>query len=170
MVGKSKAKQKGLPEADLIVSNTAAENEKALEITRRLRKGHSLESLVREAQALVDDHPSAISLLCLAKVVLAQAVDGLMSNSLTGDARAEIRSSQQEQLNKAMDEACTGASEHASILCGRFYYRLAEIARPNFDSLKWPHVGQLVDPQTELLEQVLKDSSCNSWFWLYFSV
>ena len=161
MVGKSKGKQKGLPEVDLVVSKTAAENEKALEITWRLRKGHSLESLVKEAQALANDHPSAISLLCLAKVVLAQAVDGLMSNSLTGEARAEIRYAQQQQLNKAMTDACTGASEHASILCGRFYYRLAEIAQPDFDSLKWPHVDNLVDPQTELLEQVLKTARAN---------
>lgn len=155
MVGKSKGKQKALHVAEASVTKTAADNGKALEITKRLRKGHNLEPLLKEARELARDHTSAISQLCLAKVELAQAVEGLMISSLTEqETRPAIHREQKDQLHNAMSAARTGATQHSSILCGRFYYRLSEIADPSFDSLSWPHVNSLADPQTELLEQV----------------
>lgn len=155
MVGKSKGKHKTVHAAEVSVAKTAAENGKALEITKRLRKGHSLEPLLNEARELARDHTSAISQLCLAKVELAQAVEGLLKTSLTEqEARPTLHWEQKDQLQNAMLAARTGAVQHSSILCGRFYYRLSEIADPSFESLTWPHVDILADPQTELLEQV----------------
>ncbi|KAL3144125.1 hypothetical protein ABBQ32_003915 [Trebouxia sp. C0010 RCD-2024] len=154
MVGKSKGKHKTVHAAEVSVAKTAAENGKALEITKRLRKGHSLEPLLNEARELARDHTSAISQLCLAKVELAQAVEGLLKTSLTEqEARPTLHWEQKDQLQNAMLAARTGAVQHSSILCGRFYYRLSEIADPSFESLTWPHVDILADPQTELLEQ-----------------
>ena len=155
MVGKGKGKHKPVHVAEVSVSKTAAENGKALEITKRLRKGHNLEPLLKEATELVQHHPSAISQLCLAKVELAQAVEGLMNTSLTEqEARPTINREQKDQLENAMSAARTGAVQHSSILCGRFYYRLSEIVDPSFDSLNWPRLETLADPQSELLEQV----------------
>ena len=155
MAGKSKGNQKSLHVAKEAVFKTAADPGKALDITKRLRKGHSLKPLLKEARDLIIDHNSAITYLCLAKVELAQAIDGLMNTSLTqlGDQPA-IREEQKEHLQQAMSAARQGALQHSSILCGRFYYRLAAVAAPNFASLKWAHVEALADPQTELLEQV----------------
>ena len=154
MVAKGKGKQKAIAELDVGALKTADDRAKSLEIIRRLRKGHNLEPLLVDARLHAKETPSAISLLCLAKVQLAQAVDGLMSTSLTGESRSDVASAQQAQLEKAMDAARRGALEHGSILCGRFYYHLAEIAKPDFESLKFPHIENLADPKTELLEQV----------------
>lgn len=78
-----------------------------------------------------------------------------MNTSLTGlEGQPAVRDEQKEHLQNAMSAARHGALQHSSILCGRFYYRLAVVAEPNFASLKWAHVETLADPQAELLEQV----------------
>ena len=155
MVGKSKSKQRALQVAEVSVLKTAADNGKALEITKRLRKGHNLEPLLKEAEDLARQHSSAISKLCHAKVALAKAVEGLMSTSLTEqESRPAIHKDHKDQLQAAMQAAREGALNHCSILCGRFYYKLAEIVEPNFAGIIWPHPNTLADPHTELLEQV----------------
>lgn len=158
MVGKSKGKQKALQGAEVSVLKTAADNGKALEITKRLRKGHNLEPLLKEAEDLARQHSSAISKLCHAKVALAKAVEGLMSTSLTEqESRPAIHKDHKDQLQAAMQAAREGALNHCSILCGRFYYKLAEIVEPNFAGINWPHPNTLADPHTELLEQVHRE-------------
>lgn len=156
MVGKSKGKQKPLQATEVSLAKTAAENAKALEITQRLRKGRNLEPLLKEAEKLAENHSSAISQLCHAKVALAQAVEGIMTTSLTEtETRPAIHERQKTLLEDALKAAREGALHHSSILCGRFYYRLAEVLIPNFEGLPWPpRVDGLTDPQTELLEQV----------------
>lgn len=155
MVSKSKGNQKALQVPQDPVFKTTADNRKALEIIRRLRKGHSLKPLWKEARNLAQDHKSAISQLCLAKVELARAVDGLMNIELAkSETRPAVLELHKEHFQKAMSAAHQGALLHSSILCGRFYYRLAVIVEPSFASLNWPHVNTLADPQTELLEQV----------------
>ena len=156
MVGKSKGKQKPLQVTEVSVAKTAADNAKALEITQRLRKGRNLEPLLKEAEKLAENHSSAISQLCHAKVALAQAMDGIMTTSLAeAETRPAIHERQNTLLEVALKAAREGALQHSSILCGRFYYRLAEILIHNFEGLPWPpRVDSLTDPQTELLEQV----------------
>ena len=156
MVGKSKGKQKPLQATEVSVSKTAADNAKAHDITQRLRKGRNLEPLLKEAERLADNHTSAISQLCHAKVALAQAMEGIMKTSLIeSETRPAIHDRPKELLEIALQAARKGALQHSSILCGRFYYRLAEVLYPNFEGLPWPpRVDGLADPQTELLEQV----------------
>lgn len=156
MVGKSKGKQKPLQVAEPSVARTAADNAKALGITQRLRKGRNLEPLLREAEKLAGKETSAISQLCLAKVALAQAIEGIMKTSLTElDNRPAIYDEQKKLLRTALTAARQGALQHSSILCGIFYYKLAEVVDPNFEGISWPPgLEGLADPQTELLEQV----------------
>ncbi|KAL3148076.1 hypothetical protein ABBQ38_014361 [Trebouxia sp. C0009 RCD-2024] len=61
MVGKSKGNQTILHAAEDAVSKAAANHGKALEITKRLRKGHSLKPLLKEARDLIRENNSAIS-------------------------------------------------------------------------------------------------------------
>ena len=156
MVGKSKGKQKPLQVTEPSVAKTAADNAKALGITQRLRKGRNLEPLVREAEKLARQETSAISQLCLAKVALAQAIEGIMKTSLTElENRPAIYDEQKELLGTALTAARQGALQHSSILCGIFYYKLAEVVDPSFGGISWPPgLEGLADPQTELLEQV----------------
>lgn len=164
MVGKSKGKQKPLQVAEPSVAKTAVDNAKALGITQRLRKGRNLEPLVREAAKLARQEASAISQLCLAKVALAQAIEGIMKTSLTElDNRPAVYDEQKELLRTALTAARQGALQHSSILCGRFYYKLAEVVEPGFDGINWPPgLEGLADPQTELLEQVCWQDRHNS--------
>lgn len=74
MVDKSKGHQKTLHVGEDVVINSTADNAKAREKTKRLRKGHSLKSLLKEASDLIREINSAISQVCLDKVELAQAV------------------------------------------------------------------------------------------------
>ena len=156
MVGKSKGKQKPLQVTEVSVPTTITDNAKALEITQRLRKGRNLKPLLEEAEKLAGNHSSAISQLCHAKVALAQAIEGIMKTSLAEtELRPAIHDAQKKLLDDALQAAREGALHHASILCGRFYYRLAEVLNPNFEGISWPpRVDDLTDPQTELLEQV----------------
>ena len=164
MVGKSKGKQKPVQVTEPSVAKTAADNAKALGITQRLRKGRNLEPLVREAVVLASQQHSAISQLCLAKVALAQAIEGMMKTSLTElESRPAIYDEQKELLGTALTAARQGALQHSSILCGIFYYKLAEVIDPNFDGITWPPgLEGLADPQTELLEQVYWQDRDNS--------
>lgn len=164
MVGKSKGKQRPPQVAEPSVAKTAADNAKALGITQRLRKGRNLEALAREAIKLAGQETSAISQLCLAKVALAQAIEGIMKTSLTEvDNRPAVYDKQKEQLQTALTAARQGALQHSSILCGRFYYKLAEVVEPDFAGINWPPgLEGLADPQTELLEQVYWQDRHNS--------
>ncbi|KAL3140817.1 hypothetical protein ABBQ32_005359 [Trebouxia sp. C0010 RCD-2024] len=61
MVDKSKGHQKTLHVGEDVVINSTADNAKAREKTKRLRKGHSLKSLLKEASDLIREINSAIS-------------------------------------------------------------------------------------------------------------
>ncbi len=159
MAGKSKGKQKAIQAADTGVTKSKDHSDRARDITKQLRKGQlDLKPLGKVVVKLALDYPSAITLLCLAKVELALAVDGLMSSGVlefTGKGQPHVELSEANHLRDAVKAACQGAEGHLSLLCARFFTKLMEIKEPGFERLALPrNPGEFADPATELLEQV----------------
>lgn len=156
MVVRGKGKQKAIQAADSGASKGKDEQQGARDIIKRLRKGQDFKPLTKEVKELVEKRPSAISLLCQAKVELAVAVEGLMSSkALEFEHRTwQLRSSERDHLKDALECSKRGAEEYASLLCAKFYTKLMDVLSPGFERLRLPNPEELADPGTELLEQV----------------
>lgn len=156
MVLKGKGKQKAIQAADAGVSQGKDDIEVARNITKRLRKGQDLKPLRTEVEKLVLKSPSAVTLLCGAKLQLALAIEGLMSSGTLDfeNRNRQIRQSDKDRLQEAIELSKRGALEHASLLCLKFHIKLMEVVYPGFDRLELPKPQEFADPATELLEQV----------------
>jgi len=95
---------------------------------------------------------------------LALAIEGFMSSgTLDFENRSrQIRQSDKDHLNEAIDLSKRGALEHASLLCLKFHIKLMEVVYPGFEKLKLPKPEDFADPATELLEQVCCCRCCCS--------
>ena len=158
MAGKSKAKSKGAPTSSAASAKDQKSIEKVRDITKRLRKKLDFSDLNKEISAHVAGNPSAVSLLCKAKVDLTHAVDELLRAKVLEDDhgfRVSLPDVQAERLFSAVENARQGAEQYQSLLCARFYYRLLGVLRPGFEKLHLlEEVDAANDPATELVEQV----------------
>ena len=174
MAGKSRVKSKGAPAASAASAKDQKSIEKVRDITKRLRKKLDFSDLNKEISAHVEGNPSAISLLCKAKVDLTWAVDELLRAKVLEDEhgfRVSLPDEQAKKLFSAVETARQGAEQYQSLLCARFYYRLLGVLRPGFEKLQMledPDAAN--DPATELVEQVDLSLLCTQSLQAFSSV
>ena len=165
MVGKVKVKQRVIHSADAGVTKHKDATDAARNIVKRLRKGMDLKPLGTEVDSLVQRSPSAITLLCQAKVKLALAIEGLMKSGVlefnSNNLRQNIEQNEKTHLDAATTATKQGVELHQSLLCARFYYKLMEVMQPGFKKLELAY-NQMADPGAELLEQVVRVVICLS--------